>query len=351
MIDWISADIPFPAHEPITGDKYLCISPDGEIKYQKVSSAQFRGSHESTIMVKTKDAGPPARTQCEGAVLAIDGNPTKFIQGHNLFGTNDLQGLVGTLADILCDMLGVIPSDEMRRQWWSGDFDLRRVDCTENYHLGTEQKVLTALRSLESNARLTRRGRGEMYKDGTVMFGKGSRRSVLKAYGKGQELRKHKLPATLPVESLSHYASDILRFEATYRGMELDRIGYRKAYEWTEQTPSELLEKMMSALTITDTPTNEQEFINELPRRLRADYYAWKAGADLRELYSKTSFYRKRAQLLNYGVDISIKQGADTENVVPLVHIITMTPAGVPEWAYGTDLYFEPPIQPPRKTA
>lgn len=347
MIDWISADIPFPLHEPITGDRVLCISPEGEQRYERVQSFQLRGSHESTILVKTLQLQNSVPGAAGYAVLSLDGNPVKFLQGHNLWGTDDIQGLVGSLADRLCSLLGLEASAAIRQMWWRGEFSLRRVDCTRNLSLGHEQKVLTFLRALESGARLARRGRGEMYKDGTVYFGKGSRRSSLKAYAKAQELRRHKIPGTLPVDSLLSYADDILRFEATFRGMELERLGLRSGTNWTEQTPDELIERMMRGLTMTQTPTNEEQFIAELPDNLKAIYIAWKSGADIRTMYTKPTFYRLRSKLLKHGVDISIKQPNDYENVTPLVQVIEMRPAQVPEWAEGTDLYFEPPACPP----
>ena len=48
-----------------------------------INDSRLKGSHESRIHVKTHDQNQ----------LWISGNPTKFLQGHNIFGTNDLLGI------------------------------------------------------------------------------------------------------------------------------------------------------------------------------------------------------------------------------------------------------------------
>jgi II/X family phage/plasmid replication protein len=78
---------------------------------------------------------------------------------------------------------------------------------------------------------------------------------------------------------------------------------------------------------------------------LQLAYSAWKSGQDLRAIFTRPTFYRYRSQLLAYGVDIAVKQdrsGSDMSNVVPLRVVLNAYPVGVPEWASGTPLYFEP---------
>ena len=62
-------------------------------------------------------------------------------------------------------------------------------------------------------------------------------------------------------------------------------------------------------------------------------------------MLARKTFYRYRTELLKHGIDISIKQartGLDLSNVVPLGTVLHAYPVGVPAWAIGTPLYFEP---------
>ena len=57
----------------------------------------------------------------------------------------------------------------------------------------------------------------------------------------------------------------------------------------------------------------------------------------------RRTFYRHRTALLAHGIDIGVKQERVPEsNVVPLRAVLHAFPVGVPDWAIGTPLYFEP---------
>ena len=84
MIDWITAVIPCCHAELINGGEIISTCPGtGEIEWSCNKRLKIEGSHESRIHVKTHDQNQ----------LWISGNPTKFLQGHNIFGTNDLLGI------------------------------------------------------------------------------------------------------------------------------------------------------------------------------------------------------------------------------------------------------------------
>jgi len=85
--------------------------------------------------------------------------------------------------------------------------------------------------------------------------------------------------------------------------------------------------------------------LSKLPSSVRSTYQLWFDGHDLMSILSKPTFYRHRKQLLEHCIDISLpsnKTQPDRSNVVPLVRTITLRPAEIPSWAFGTNLYFEP---------
>ena len=85
--------------------------------------------------------------------------------------------------------------------------------------------------------------------------------------------------------------------------------------------------------------------LDGLPPRLLGVYQLWRDGHDLRGIYPRNTFYRYRRELLRSGIDIGVKQersGSDMSNVIPLRTVLHAYPVGVPQWAVGTPLFFEP---------
>lgn len=96
-------------------------------------------------------------------------------------------------------------------------------------------------------------------------------------------------------------------------------------------------------LDMADQFSLTPDSLDGLPGRLIAVYKLWKDGEDLRALYPKASFYRYRAELLKHGIDINVRQPAKPENVIPLVRVLRPEAISqVPDWAVGTELYFDP---------
>ena len=93
---------------------------------------------------------------------------------------------------------------------------------------------------------------------------------------------------------------------------------------------------------MTTTRTLSDEFLATLTTSQRLAYSAWLAGEDLRAILPNGSFYRLRNKLLPHGIDVSLIQSSERSNVVPLVRVLEAVPAGVPDWAYGTPLFYEP---------
>ncbi|TOH01200.1 hypothetical protein CGI90_25450, partial [Vibrio parahaemolyticus] len=85
------------------------------------------------------------------------------------------------------------------------------------------------------------------------------------------------------------------------------------------------------------------DILSKLPKYLVSSYALWKEGYCLKTTLPKNTFYRHRRELLEFGIDISIPNTQEEKsNVVPLNRVIEMRPAGIPDWAFGTDLLFEP---------
>jgi II/X family phage/plasmid replication protein len=305
---------------------------DGEIEWHAPKRLHLEGSHSSTITVRRF---PYDNT------LEISGNPAKFLQGHNLFGSDSLPDLCRSLVHAVAARLGYALSASEGSSIDRGEITLTRVDLTESWDFGTLPRALNAVRALGHHSHLSHRGRGSLVGEGTCIWGKGSRRWNGKAYAKGQELKAHRLPSEILFrDELQEYAQGLVRFEFTLRSMELKRRGLHLVQNWATLgvTPELLHTDLMGQLNISEASMIDSEQLEQLPPRLQAVYQLWKDGHDIRAIYPVRTFYRHRAALLAFGIDLALVQPRRQDNVVPLRVVLVGKPAGIPHWAVGTEL-------------
>lgn len=334
MIDWISATVPYDWDVPINGGAVVHYRADGSVEWGSDKTLHLKGSHDARIAVRTVERG----------LMEFSGNPVKFQQGHNLFGSADLKGLlIDTLIDV-CEAVQLPPSAENLEAWHRGEIRLSRVDVTGMYELPSFSDVGSWLQAAGKTASVKWRGRGH-YQDGTLYFGKvakGKRSSPwqMKLYHKGQEVLVHKLPRDLAKrEELENWASNKLRIEVTLRTQELKRLGLHKVGRWTVEMADKVFEAYLSKLDIGEQQMVDIEVEEQLKPSLRAAYALWKSGADMRAVFPRATFYLYRKQIMEVtGSDIGtlVSKG----NVVPLRRYLEAKPVGAPGWA--GDLLYTP---------
>lgn len=354
VIDWVTCKIPLgEPHPELRAGEHLIVAADGSIDKAWALPLPVPGSHDSNLYVtSTWHPGKPEHRLMPGSsYLYLTGNPVKWWQGHNVWGTDRLRELLAVTADVVCHLLEVDVTPEVRRLWWQGWIPLTRVDCTKMVEFPSRADVRAYLRMLEMGARSRRSG--AVTKGSTVYFGLGSRYWMLKYYSKGDELDsksvKHQLPEGIMYrEPILEYADRTLRVELQLRGMELERLGLQMARAWEPETAMEVLEAYVSKIQTQELIELPSDVLEALPGRLVSVYEAWRAGHDLRALYAKNTFYRYRRELLEVGgIDISLPAPADgTENVVQFRRTSEYRTLGVPEWAKGSLVYYEPPSFP-----
>ena len=338
MIDWASTRI-VSGFTPLAGT-VVSLTAEGEVEWRIQKRTQVEGSHSAVVTLRTV-----AWDKKCGGNLEISGNPVKFLQGHNLFGTSDLQGLLSAFIREVYRRVGYQPSEAELAAIDQGKFWLTRIDVNRNSDFGTLPRALSAIRALSECSHLSHRGRGSLTHEGTCSWGQRSRYFSLKCYAKGLEIQKHKLPESLPNRNqLTQYAEGIVRREATIWKRELCRRGLEWVCNWATLgvTPDSLFDELFGRLNISEATMRVQDNTEALPPRLRSVYQLWRDGHDVRALVSRPTFYRHRKALLAHGVDIALKQPRDVSNVVPLVVTLVGREVGVPDWARGTPLYFEP---------
>ena len=304
--DWVSAVLDpgplWPAgYRMFQTGQLLEVSPDGEVVKRRGVPVMHEGSHDNRLMVASQD----------GAQLYLSGNPVKYFQGHNLFGSADVWGLwLEAGVDVghrsFRDGHSLFPSS-LGVQLFSPP-RLTRVDLTRSYRFATDAHAREWLRDVAASAR-SRHG-GALVKGGTVYFGKHSERWAFKVYAKADELQArgkgHALSSKLSEDArrqLTDWAGGVVRFELTLRSKELVKLGQQwdAATVWREYYERLTWNRNVDVI-------EELDMIDESKlTHSQAGYLArWRFGEDLRRKMSKTAFYRARSGILAaVGVDIA----------------------------------------------
>jgi II/X family phage/plasmid replication protein len=332
VIDYISGFLPCK-HDPekLIDGFVMSFDPLGNQEWVCNKKLSVEGSYSSKIQLQSHSEN----------LVYFTGNPVKFLQGHNLFGTNDIRHLMRLFFDKLLEQspLGLCPDPFQYDLIQDGHYELTRVDINETWHLNNSREVQAWIRAVGSTAYMKHRGAGQFSGD-TAYFGKNSRRWGLKCYSKGNEIKAkgHKLPDELCIPEMLEYADKALRIEAFIRQLELKRRGLNLVSNWDIDTPTELLLECISKLELSDVYMLDESVLDTLPPRLRMTYNAWLNGEDLKSIYTQRTFYRVRKEMEKYGIDISSKSPKEKNNVIPLIRVLEAQPVGIPDWAYEKGL-------------
>lgn len=333
MIDWVTMKLPCNHDGIISNGEVVSLSKDGDsIEWSLVKFLPVVGSHDATISIRSI-------TQ---STIEISGNPVKWLQGHNLFGTNDIKALLWLFFKKLAKIpeLKLNPTVEQLARIKDGHYTISRVDINETWHLNSRDEVLSWIRSAGHKMRLKHRGAGQ-FKGDTLYWGKGSRRWFIKCYAKGDEIdsKKSNYPEALRIPQMLDYADKALRLEITIKSNQLREWQLHDVSHWGTDTGKLLLIELIKGLEMSNNFRLDDEILNSLPPRLKMAYLAWFHGEDLRQSLSRPTFYRYRTQLKKYDIDIGIKQDKENKNnVVPLIRVLEAQPVGIPDWAYKQGL-------------
>jgi len=339
MIDWVTGKFRITHNPDVlrSGQSIRTKIVDGieTIEYDIANRLSVKGSHDATITIRSHTDN----------TVEISGNPAKFLQGHNVFGTNDLKYLVAKMIDKLCmiDELELKPTDVEYENIQQGIYHLSRVDVNEHFAFPSAQVARAWLRAAGNSANMKFRGAG-LFKEGTLYFE--GKRYIPKIYFKYDEInskdKSHRLPdELLQIPELIEYAEKSLRFEIKILSTQLKDWYLHLGCNWDADTATMLInDQFISKLQLSANMPIENEVIESLPKNLRLTYTAWVNGEDLRQVLSRPTFYRYRTRLLEYGIDISIVKDIEKEqsNVVPMIRYLESVPMGIPDWAYQKGL-------------
>lgn len=313
MLDWFSGYVGYDASQLRLG-RVLLVDKDGICTLHRDRWEESRGSFESGIQVTRGQATAPMVQAskdlgflCSDSVLRISGNPSKFLQGHNVAGpsVSQLGPVLQAMVRQFAEGLRPVDADEETLP----AVQRSRLDITTAVDLGSHQAVHDYLRYAETTTR-SRHGRA-LADSGTVYYGKHSRRWSLKMYCKHCELKKH-LPH---VDSglffeLLEFTRPQLRIELTLRRPELkDRDTLDEAIIW------EFLSKI-------EMPQMKAKYLTDVDMRpvLKLTLQSWYDGTDVSLMFPRRTFYRYRKEILQEtGIDISMPRVEQADQAAPVL--------------------------------
>ena len=337
MIDYISILIKLP-HQPLPAGKVLSLDADGEQEWCSPKSFQFSGSHESKMSFRSQGYidGKGRATE-----LFVTGNPSKFLQGHNVFGHDNLHDLMmGVFRKIndetgfyfdLIPLLGALHSAVVSR-----------IDYTRSIQFENRRQAETYISQLSLRAH--HRSGGSVLRGHSLYFNQSSRRWSIVVYAKGQELDKHRLhPDFKHRNFIYEQADNLVRVELRLKTLELKDCDCRKLYQLTPEKLTALYQERLERIqmnTIAELPT---ETISTMKPCFRSTYLMWKEGVNVQAMMKSPTFYRHASALRKLGVDISVPySGKTTAKIIPLTTAIEGKPYQTPDFAYEQDLVFKP---------
>ena len=334
MIDWVTAKIPCRNTGRICDGKVVKLNADEtEVEWTTQTRLSVSGSYDSSISIRSVTEN----------TIEVSGNPSKWLQGHNLFGTNDLKGLMYEFMQTLLMNydIGLHPTIEEMENIKAGYYTVSRVDINETWFLKNRSEVLAWIRSAGQKVSMPYRGKG-VFKGDTLYWGKGSKYFYLKCYSKGDEIdgKKSNFPKELRIPEMLDFADRALRIELVLCSKALREWHINMPCNWSLELPKMLLLNHVRALEMSSNFELDDDILVTLPTKLRLYYKAWLRGDDLRQDLPKRTYYRIRKQLKEYDINIELVRDVEkpVDNVVPLIRVLEAQPVGIPQWAYDKGL-------------
>lgn len=342
MIDWVSAKLPFHYPEIIENSRIEEVfRKTGEIKYSISTRLSVKGSFESAVMIRTSKAHNGQTIEIE-----FSGNPVKFLQGHNVYGSDNLLALMYQTVLKLSQALPAPQPSEVLHAIACGHYTLSRVDINESYSLPSRASVLAHLHELSCSSRT--RSQTAITSGSTVYWNKSSKRWTMKAYSKGQEITLARNKKHVTPQQLIDLSDNLLRIELTLKSRQLITENLQNAYKWLKLNTKFILNSYQKRLNMTIN-SNADSILDSIPSlTTKGIYSVWKSGKDPRQGISNATYYRHRSALLAHGVDISIPCKTPNEtspsNVVHLIHPAEWIPFDFSEYMKDERYYFHPTI-------
>ena len=241
--------------------------------------------------------------------LKVVGSPLMFLQGQNLFGSDNLLGLCYLLFKTVTKLLGIKPTKADKRAWKAGEFDVHTVDVTHNFSLGNPATVSLwldqAAVSVASGKQLVETCRASSSRHvETLYVGKQSGYVSVKFYDKHQLLLCQDGADPELHQKLVGLSRGLLRCEVRLHRKYLQDHGLRRGSDWSIDTAHDHFFRKVSALRFGSALAVPVSVVPGLSGMERLAYEVWRLGGDPRPLVSTSTWCRLVKACQGQGVDV-----------------------------------------------
>ncbi|WP_322009756.1 phage/plasmid replication protein, II/X family [Paraburkholderia sp. J12] len=319
-------------------------------RYENSDAAPVFDRYSKKVFLRPGGAPVDAMSLDAGAAIGIRGCPLKPLQGHNVFGSNDVCLLAGTLIGAVLDALNIPYTEEQRAAWFAGEFDLAEVHITLRFGLpdGMEQKQFY---------RHILRNTAWEFRPGCLQQGTGIRLAkhqngpAMVMYDKAQELTSRRtrafrhlravvgeVDAAKVWKGLTITGSTSIRAELKVPKEYLARNCLTRGSAWTRSTVDDVYWEEMAKLRFeSHVPLNTlRPAINRVvDRPLRHALELWTTGRELRTIYPASTLARCRSKV-RQATGIDIVTDVPMKTALPVASILSrenLRPE-FPQWAH-----------------
>lgn len=337
MIDWLTISVDL-RHKPLPSGRITSIHPDGTIEYDIPKSLKASGSWDSSTQVRSRGF------LADGLAtkLELHGNPSKFLQGHNAFGSDDIGYLASLWVQAVCSEFEIDIDPLQLKRIERGFFSVTRIDINYMYRVMDSADANTFLQTLAETSGT--KYQKALYQKGSVYFNKTSRRFSFVFYRKDEELSVRRKANRLNFDDetnqmLKDYCKNTVRAECRLLSLELKDKGFKTGRDIQDYGVSRIYKEYMSKIQVTgNMKITSKEELN-MPNRLRGTYQLWLSGYDVRNSMSDASYFRHKKELKEgYGIDISQQRRPATSNIVSLSRVLELDPLPAPQFLYDKGL-------------
>jgi hypothetical protein len=326
--DWLSIYQVHLGGVPLVNDGHVfSVDQDGEIQWEVAQKLVHRGSHDTTIRIRS-----------DGNRITLDGNIGRFNRADNLFGYTVAECV--RLANSMLAGFGLPPFTDAAPMPLNGKGGsdagfqavaavITRVDLTKNWVTGSPGNCSQFIRHLQGfkSGRFEPKG----YKTTGVAWGEGSKFWYAKVYDKaGEYFRQHGKKSKKFDAQLFDYMhqSGIARHEIELKSRYLKQHNLWRFSLWVDG-----MEDRIYALfnDVIDGSAHVDSFL-EIEGRAGELAVAWRDGADLKKRLAQNTYYRYRRELLKFGIDIAVPSNITRLSSRVQVEVITLSPAQPPSW-------------------
>ena len=300
MIDTVGMNIPLRRQDV----KKLFARPDSakdklllQYKWKRATSAL---SGRSCLVF-------PCKT---GNEIHVEMSLAKWVQGHNIYGINNMQRLCFEGAKEIYRSFVIELTDPVLNKLRNHNYKLGRCDITGSFNVGSQSNVVAIMAEIRLQL-LAQEYNLVPYENlngvETIYVGKSKRVAKIKFYNKYLELMANPLPTDLPGRDIIlKNAKNLIRFEVTLRSTDLENKGLRWSQNWSTQTVQDLLLDAFNKFLFTGEVKArlDAKQIAALKPRHKMLYGFWHEGANMMKHMPLHTYRRSRKELLQFNIDI-----------------------------------------------